>query len=89
VKVRGKSGVGFGKESVGTRCELTAKVEERVATTIWETVRGGGPDPEDAVRLPEPWPLGRPLEHDKLLAQSQVLHDQVGFLREKSTDHGQ
>ena len=36
----------------------------------------GEPDPEDPIRLPEPWTLAGSLEHGELVTEGEVLHGQ-------------
>jgi hypothetical protein len=44
----------------------------------------GEPEPEDTVSLQQAWASSSSVENDKLLAEGQILCNEVGFLGEKS-----
>ncbi len=46
----------------------------------------GEPEPEDAVSLQQAWTSDPPTENDQLLAEGQILCNEVGFCGEESLD---
>ncbi len=46
----------------------------------------GEPEPEDTVSLQQAWASGPPTENDQLLAEGQILCNEVGFCGEESLD---
>ncbi len=48
----------------------------------------GEPEPEDTVSFLQPWVSGPPAENDQLLAEGQILCNEVGLLGEQGPNYG-